>query len=471
MINLKQYRRLFHFLRNDIFKFGRAFGFPEPSPQQREVLEEIQKNLGNPTFLAVKSGQGVGKTAMETWIGAFRAFRSFMAPTYVTAPTMRQVRDAYIKELSQHLEKADPALKEIWDVQTTRATLFGFRDWGIIGLSANRAENFAGLHHPHMSFIADEGSGIERDIIETIFGTLTNHDRLFLTCGNPTRRDCSFFDFFSSMANYFTALFTFNCEDAPDFIVDKTNLRRMEEIYGRDSDVYRVRVLGEFPTQDPNSVMNSDDLFKCAEVDVVTALNNFTKYANKSMQRRQFGIDFARFGSDRSVIYRRSGLALVEAATFAKTEPDVVVARAFEMQKRAGWEDKQCVYVPDAGGMGQGIMHVFYRAHKQVTEFHNGGTAYDSKVYFDRMTEAMFELAELVKHHAISIPKDPHLIRELSTRQYFIAGGKNGKGRIKLESKDEYLRRGGGEESPDRADACALAYYPYVFTGARVAKR
>lgn len=419
----------------------------------------------------VAQGIHVHNTAMETWVGSFRAFRSFMAPTYVTAPTMRQVRDAYIKELSQHLEKADPVLKGVWDVQTTRATLFGFRDWGIIGLSAAKAENFAGLHHPHMSFIADEGSGLERDIVETIFGTLTNHDRLFLTCGNPTRRDCAFFDFFNSMSAYFTSLFTFNCEEAPDFIVDKSNLRRMEDIYGRDSDVYRVRVLGEFPTQDPNSVMSSDDLYECAKIDVVTALSNFAKYAPRNMQRRQFGIDFARFGSDRSVIYRRSGLALVEAATFAKTEPDVVVARAFEMQKRAGWGDSECVFVPDAGGMGQGVMHVFYRAGKKVNEFHNGGTAYDAKQYYDRITEAMFELGALAKHRAISIPNDPHLIRELSTRQYHIASGKTGAGRIKLESKEEYKRRGGGEESPDRADACALAFYPHVFTGARVATR
>jgi len=471
MINLKTYKRVFHHLRNDIYKFGTAFGFPEPSHHQRKVLDDIQGNLGNPTFIAVKSGQGVGKTLVETWIAAFRAFRSFMAPTYVTAPTMRQVKDVFIKELALHLEKADPSLRRIWDIQTQRASLFGFRDWGVIGLSAARNENIAGLHHESMSFIVDEGSGIEPEIMETIFGTLTNHDRLFLTCGNPTRRDGPFYEFFHKQRSTFLSLHTFNCEEAPDYIVDKTNLSRMEDLYGRDSDVYRVRVLGEFPTQDPNSVMNSDDLEKCANLDVATAMMNFKKFAPAGMQSKQFGIDFARFGSDRSVIYRRSGLAVVGSAVFSKTEPDVVVAKSFEMQKSAKWSDNETFYVADAGGMGQGVMHIFHRRGKQILEFQNQSRARASKEYFDRVTEAYFSLGELVKQHAVSIPNDSNLIRELSTRQYHIASGRSGGGRIKLESKEDFKHRGINDSSPDHADAIVLAFYPHATAGARVAVR
>jgi hypothetical protein len=201
---------------------------------------------------------------------------------------------------------------------------------------------------------------------------------------------------------------------------------------------------------------------------VVCSLDSDNMPAN--MPQKAMGIDFARYGDDRSVIYRRSGLAVVEQAMFAKQEPDVVVARAFEMQKRAGWRDKETHYVGDADGIGQGVMSLFYRAQKRIHEFHNGGRAYNSGTYYDAMTEAMFELGALVKNRLIYIPDDSFLIQELSTRQYHIAGGVKGGGKIKLESKEEYKRRT-GEGSPDKADAAAMAFYPYVFSGARVAMR
>lgn len=470
------FERMFRILRHNIFAFGKAFGFPEPTWQQRKVLKEINESQGDPTYISLKSGQGVGKTAMECWVAAWRAFRSYGAPTYVTAPTMRQVKDVFIKELRINLERAEPGLCDFWDIQTTRALLFGHKDWGVIGLSASRAENFQGYHHENMSFVVDEASGVEADIIETIMGTLSQvrpdgspGDRFCLLCGNPNTRDCAFFLCFTYDRENWSC-YTFNAEESP--IVDKENLRRLAELYGRDSDVYRVRVLGEFPLQDPRCVMNSDDLEACSENDPVACAADpkYLDLLHEFMPRKALALDFARYGNDYSVIMRRSGLAVVEMTSFAKTEPDVVVARAFEMQKRAGWPNHACTYIADADGMGQGAMHIFYRGDKQVMEFHNNGKPYDSRTYYDRATEAMFELAHLVKQRAVFIPKDRQLIKELSTRQYATASGVRGGGRLRLESKEDYTRRT-GESSPDRGDAAMMLFYPFAAPKPNVAMK
>jgi len=477
-MSLESFESLYRTLRMSLFAFLRAAGWPEPTHQQRPIYEDVNRAVirNEPYYGAVKSGQGVGKTNLEAGVAAWRSWRCFGAPTYVTAPTMRQCKDVFLKELRLNLERGDPAISGFFDVQATRALIGGKRDWGIICLATTKAENFQGIHHDHMTIEADEGSGVPREIFETIFGTLSQvlkdgrpGDRCFLTCGNPNLRDCAFFDFFNKMRARFTT-YTLNAEESP--IVDQENVRRIIELYGRDSDVYRVRVLGEFPLQDPNCVMNSDDLEACTRVDMLNAAAGLDclQHMPKHMPMCAIGIDFARYGDDRSVIYRRSGLAIVETAVFSKTEPDVVVAKAFEMQKRAGWRDSECHYVCDADGMGQGIMSLFYRANKRIHEFHNGGRAYNSGTYYDAMTEAMFEMAALSKLRTLHIPDDPFLIQELSTRQYHIAGGVRGGGKIKLESKEEYKRRM-GEGSPDKADAAAMVFYPYVFTGARVAIR
>ena len=126
---------------------------------------------------------------------------------------------------------------------------------------------------------------------------------------------------------------------------------------------------------------------------------------------------------------------------------------AFKMQHDHKWKDKDTLYVPDAGGMGQGIMHKFHDANKNVIEFHNGGVAIDSEQFANKITEAWFHMARLVKGRDCNIPNDNRLIQQLSTRRYYT----NRKGKLILETKDEYMKR--GYESPDRGDGCVLSFY------------
>ena len=454
---LKQWRKIYEECRQNIFILCQYLYF-NPTYQQKEILKlvQLERDLSikkRKKRIAVKSGQGPGKTAVSNIVALWRALQYVNSLCQVTAPTMRQAKYVWLSTFRKMLQKSHPILQKFITVTKSDVRIGGsdYPDWGIKLATATKPENFQGVHDERLTFIVDEASGVDRTIIETIKGTLTNPDSLLLMIGNPNTRDCAFFDCFNRFVREWH-IFTMNAEESP--IVDKENIRKLEEEFGRDSDVFRVRVLGEFPYMDPNCVISSEDLWKCVE-------NDPYKAVKAALGEFRFGIDLARFGDAESVIYRRSGYAVVENRIFVKKDPNDVVDIAFEMQKKAGWENDKCLYVVDAGGMGQGVMRNFYKTDRRVMEFHTEGTAFDNQ-YANKMTEAFFHISKLAKGGILYLPNDYRLIQQLSSRLYFI----NKKGKIILETKKEYVDR--GYESPDRADAFAMCFYPNAAAGSNL---
>jgi hypothetical protein len=462
----RKFEEAYRKIREDIFALCEALNF-SPTWQQRQLLQAVMdaKHGRTSNWIACKSGQGPGKTTVSAIIAIWRCLQNVDALTIVTAPTMRQCRDVWLVEARRRLEAADPWLSRWFNVTKTKIEIGGRPDWGVKLVTATREENAQGYHQENMTVICEEASGIPRELITQFKGTLSNPDALLIQIGNPNTRDCDFFTCFNMMRDRWNC-FTFNAEDtARDYpgIVSPQRNSDLEREFGRDSDVYRIRVLGEFPHTDPNCVLSSEDLEPCTERSDILRCAQMPRNGVES-PAKQFGIDFARFGGDESVLYRRSGQAIVEWERFAHTEPARVVDLAFRQQVEARWRNASCWYVADAGGMGQGIMHRFHDAEKQIVEFHNGGKATE-RDYANKITQAWFHFARKVRAGDACIPKDPRLIEQLSTRQYFT----DLKGRLILEKKDDYIKR--GHDSPDRADAIVLGFWDDVEAVANLTHR
>lgn len=440
----------YEYIKADIFRFCDMMHFT-PTWQQAELLECVQRGDKQ---IAVRSGQGPGKTTVTVVVALWRCLQAENAMTVLTAPTMRQCREVWLAEARKLLPKADPILQRLIDVTQTKIQIAGNPDWGVKTVTANREENAQGFHDPNMTIIGEEGSGIPRKIIEQFEGTASNPNSLFLLIGNPNTRDCYFFDAFHGKKAQWTGLH-WNAEETPEsaFFTHERNWK-LEEQYGRDSDIYRIRVLGEFPKTDPDCVIGSEQL------EIVTDIRRMRDAALRRTLdgrfARQFGLDFARKGGDESTMFRRSGEAIVQWDRWAHREPSDAVLEAFKWQKIAGWTNEDCIYVPDATGMGQGVLHMFYDKNKRVLEFHNHGRAADTAKYENRVTEAWFGLRDKVKAGTPYIPNDPMLLQQLTTRRYYMTR----KGKLCLESKDEYMDR--GHESPDRADGLVMCMYDQI---------
>lgn len=431
-----------------------------PTFYQEKVLRDIQAGH---TQVAVVSGQGPGKTKLVTAAATWRTFRAWKAMTVLTAPSLRQCKDVFLAECQRTLDGAHPVLQRFIEVTKSKVNFGGVRDWDIKIATATEAANIAGYHQNNMTFILEEAQGIAQSIVETIEGTLTNLDCQMIAIGNPTTRNCAFAGFFDDEE---WEQHRFDTEiDAPILAESKDPVHRelglglmarnarLLKKYGRDSTPYRVRVKGEFPPADPNCIISAEDLWACTKTNPVEA-------AMANPKQKSFGTDLAAFGGDESVIYQVQGLAVLNSWIKQEIDPADVVKHSFRMQAQMGWRNRDCVHVFDVGGMGAGVRHLYYqREEGRFHAFSHNGTARDSKEFSDRISEAFFHVADLVRTRRLYIPPDRKLIKQLSSRQYEL----DTKSKIRVESKKMYrqrmIREGQSGESPDRSDAFVMAFY------------
>ncbi len=452
-------------VRDDIFRLCQAMRF-RPNHLQRALFEQVQREVHGPRGerrkrIAVKSGQGPGKTAASVVVSLYLLLQAKDTLGVLTAPSLRQCKDIWMQEAMRLMERADPMLRRIVDVRTTRIEICGRRTWGMVIATAIRAENLQGYHQTRLFFIVDEASGVKGEIFETIKGTVSNEDSLVLAIGNPNKRSCPFYDFFYKDRELWHC-HTWNAEEVPER-VSPSNIAKLEREYGRDSDYFRIRVLGEFPYADPNSILDADDVLACMSNDPIKVAAR----VDLTAVPRAISYDFARFGGDENVVMARSGLAVIDWKVFTRgtVDPSKAVRHGFAIQHTLGWADNDCWHIPDATGMGQGLMHLYHEAKKQVHEF--VFNARPSKPdYKDKITEAWFCLRSLIRERAPYLPPDDELRRQLTSRVYFV----DGRGKIVVESKEDYMGRG-YEFSPDRADAAVLLFYDKMMGETRVSGR
>jgi len=448
-------------LSEDIYKFCEALNF-DPTDQQKEVLDAAQMaaNGKGPRKIAIKSGKGTGKTAASAAIDMWWEFRHPQSKTIIGGPKLQQLKDQWIREIRNHVERADPLIKDIFNVMRTKVELFGDPLWCIELVTAVSPDKAHGYHDENLCIIIDEASGVSREIMSAFKSTITNENHLFLVQGNPTTRDSAFFDCFNSLKRFWKT-FTFNSEDSP--IVPKWRNEEIAEEYGYDSDFYRMAVLGEFPKVDPDCVISDEQLEAISKQALFADCIRMPRSATQP-PAKQFGTDFAAMGDDESVTYRRSGNAIVEWEAYSHMWPTEVAAKSWMMAHEAGWRNEQCTYVIDATGMGSGVAGNYAAANKQMYLFHNGGTS-SSPVYGNKITQAYFHFASLAKALKCYVPFDRRLFHQLSSRRYF----PNKKGKLIIEPKDLYIAR--GFDSPDRAEACVMTFFDQVEAQAQLASR
>lgn len=460
--------RIYADFRDDIHRLCWWLEF-KPTPQQADLLDAV--GAGN-LRVACKSGQGPGKTTCSAVVGLWWTMQYEDTLTLITAPSMKQCREIWLAEVRRRLRPAHRLLRKF--IQPTKSQVYfgGSRhpNWKCLPITAATPEAFQGFHEDHLNAIVEEASGMASEILVALQGTVSNTrseytpdatEGAVLMIGNPTKREGPFFDAFNSQRHEWKTL-TFNAEESP--IVSRRNIERIAREFGRTSDVYRVRVLGEFPSMDPRGIISVEDLDACTRTKLKVALAAAGGASSKFM-----GIDYARQGGDETVAYRRLGGAVLEWKFWPKNrdfEPADAVRETFLWQLRAGWSDEECVYVVDASGMGQGVLHLYRDAHKEHFEFHNQGRAREGRIYSDKITEAWFNVARLARDRGMLIPDDPILIQQLSDRHYTI----DKDGLVAVESKDDYMKRT-EKGSPDRADAFVMAFYGEIAVPGRVAQK
>jgi len=416
-----------------------------PDKWQEEALQAI----GTQPRISVRSGHGVGKTAFEAWCVSWFLFTRPFPKIPCTAPTQQQLFDILWPELSKWLKRS-PLLDELFEWQKTKVVMKEMPErWFATARTASKPENMAGFHEEHLLFICDEASGIDDSIYETIEGALTTTDAKLILCGNPTKNSGIFKrSFFEDRELYWTK--KVSCFDAAR-VADEYSQRLIKQ-YGMDSDVVRVRVLGEFPKAEP------DGLIPLELVEAAMMRDADMEADPETML--EIGADIARFGDDETIIVPRIGGKVLGLHHFTKQDLMTTCGKVLSIAKGAmkDYAKPHATIRVDDDGVGGGVTDRLREViledglNIDVIACHNGGRANDKEHYANWVTEQWCGLKERLVDGDISLPQDDELAAQLSTRKYSI----NSRDQIILEDKKSYKKR--IHRSPDRADALVLAF-------------
>ena len=432
----------------------------EPDDWQKNALMDLAEN----PKVAVKSGQGVGKTGMEA-VCLLWFLCCFPYPRIVaTAPTKQQLHDVLWSEVSKWLSKS-PLLSKILKWTKTYIYMVGNeKRWFAVARTATKPENMQGFHEDNMLFIVDEASGVADPIMEAILGTLSGENNKLLMCGNPTRTSGTFYDAF----NVDRAIY--RCHTVSSVDSNRTNKKNIESLirkYGRDSNVVLVRVFGEFPKQEDDVFIILSLVEHCCMLDLPDDV---------LINRISFGVDVARYGSDETVIAKNVDGKISLPVSFRGQSLMTTVGKIVQLYRQTiadfpEYRGKIYVNIDDCG-LGGGVtdrleevkheekltrmeivpVNAAAKVPEDVVEVGNGNVkACD---LYENMTSYLWGIVrEKMRSGILMIENDSDLIGQFSCRKYKLTS----RGKIVLESKEEMKKR--GISSPDRADAVVLSCY------------
>lgn len=430
---------------------------PQAGPRtwQNEINQAIGDHLQNPAtrfqplMIAIASGHGIGKSAEIGMLLNWGMSTCEDCKVIVTAGTGTQLSTKTVPEVQKWFRLAINA--HWWDISATSIRVkdpnhqanwrTDFITWNI-----QKPEAFAGMHNirKRIIIVIDEASSIERIIFEVIEGALTDEDTeiIVVAFGNPTRNTGSFYDAITQANRWIKRQIDSRTVEG----TNKTLLDAQIKEWGEDSDRARVRIRGEFPRGGSTQFITGD---------LVAGARKRVVQGHESMAVI-LAVDVARFGDNRSVIFRRQG-RLSEycggkaKAVFYGMDTQVLGGRVQEAIDR----EKPDAVVIDGDGIG-GAVYDFLKARgydrkTTLVEFHGGYGANDPDKYLNRRAEIWGDMRDWLPGG--QIPDDPEMDTDLTGPDY---GYHPTRGCLALETKDEMRSR--GVDSPDLGDALAMTF-------------
>lgn len=417
----------------------------EPDAWQAEALREWAREDCN--RLALKACKGPGKTTVLAWMILIFLLTRYESKVVATSISKENLADNLWSELAKWMQRS-PEIQAsfVWTktrIQHKRNNNWfaTARAWSKSANPQQQADTLAGFHADHMMFVCDESGGYPQAIMATAEAVLASGKECkIVQAGNPTHlegplyRACTV-----DRALWYVVTITGdpdNPKRSPRIKIEWA--RQQIATYGRDNPWVKVNVLGEFPPASINALLGAEEVEAAMARDYQPQIYDFSQ--------KRLGIDVARFGDDRTVIFPRQGLAAFKPVTMRNARTTDIAARV--MRAREAW-GSELQLIDDTGHWGHGVIDQLIVAGCPVVPVVFNDKAISSR-YANRRAEMWIEMSEAVKR-GLWLPQVPELIGELITPTYTFTNGK-----FLLEDKDQVKERLG--RSPDLADALAITF-------------
>jgi len=426
-------------VENDPLLFVTDVLLAKPEPQQIEALEAFRRH----SHVAIRAAHDQGKTALLAWIGWFFLTTRIPCKIPVAANTQDQLRDVTWSELMKWGRLLPAPLLAQYDIGLERIALRHMpEDCFMVARTASKSnpEALQGFHSENLLFLLEEASGMEDIIFEIASGAMSSKGASALMIGNPNKSQGYFARAFKEGRWLWHCLHwpwranPWSSENYPD---------QMAREYGAHSNVYKVRVQGDFPTSEDNAVIGLDlvEAAVARDVDVTSG------------RAVVWGLDIARFGDDRCALVKRRGNHVIERSK---------VWRHRDLMETCGIVSRDYFETPegikpssingDVIGIGAGVIDRLREIGLPVFGINVGETSSEPERYMRLRDELWMKAREWFMARDCKIPNDPALISDLVGPSYKLLST----GKLQVEPKDEMKKR--GIMSPDVADAFCLTF-------------
>ena len=427
--------------QNDPVKFVQEMLGAEPFDYQKEFLREV----ASPTRrLSVKSGHGTGKSTTASWAMLWFLLLKYPCKVVVTAPTSSQLFDAMFAELKRWIKELPREIQGLLNVKSDRVELVAAPAEAFISCRTARAENageaLAGVHSDNVLLVIDEASGVPEVVFEASAGSMSSVNATTVMLSNPTRSSGTFFESHNRMRHSWWTR-TWSCEDSP--LVADEFIDEMRERYGETSSAFLVRVMGEFPLADDDTIIPFHLVESAQHRDI-----------EESPETSQiWGLDVARMGSDKTALCKRTGSVVTDIKSWGGLDLMQTVGRVkAEYDALEVWEQDNLEILIDSIGQGAGVFDRCQELGMPVRAVNVSESPSMKETYLNLRAELWFRMKAWLENRTCKIPQNDRLLSELTSLKYTFTSS----GKIKAESKQELKKR--GFNSPDLADCLALTF-------------
>lgn len=432
-----------------------CFGY-EPDHWQLEAFRafDVPPSASDPQSqrIALQACAGPGKTRVLATIG-WKFLLCHGGPDahpngYALSISGDNLKDNLWKEFAV-LRNASPIIQAAFEWTSEKVFAKDHPEtWWIKARSYSKSADpetqgnaLSGLHAKNILYLPDEAGEIHPAVLRKAEQGLSNCQwGKIVMAGNPTSTTGALYHAAANQAAMWTVIRINGDPDDPNRSprIDIEWARTQIAAYGRDNPWVQAYILGQFPAGGLNTLLTPDE--------VRTAMSRNPTPEQYEWAQRRLGIDVARFGDDRTVIFPRQGICAFRPLILRKLRTDFITAQVLNVKRKF---QSEIDFIDDTGHWGHGVVDGLLSAGQGAQAIIFSDPAINPR-YFNRRTEMLFGMADWVKDRG-ALPNMPELIEELTHQTYGFKGGK-----ILCTEKD--LIKATLGRSPDLADALALTW-------------
>lgn len=419
---------------------------------QKQVLLSVRDNRRT----SVTACHAIGKTYLTANAAVWFLMAHPNACVLLTAPTYRQVSEVLWRAIGGLYEKAKQRGCPLGGKFYSEPKWELGKEWFMLGFSPQHPEKAQGFHAPYILIILDEASGIPDGVFGALRGIMASGHVRLLMLGNPNKPAGEFHKSFEASRHMYKT-FQVSAWDTPNlkhlrescgvdsdgkltkwgesaegrkkrlqilraaepvqpWLVQAIYVADMEEEFGWDSDIYRVRVLGQFPQGSPDQLVPLHLIMEATyRWDDLPENQRWWKNRQNFSGLPVSALDVARFGSAESVWTGR--LDHVFAPQVCWTGLDTVQLSHAAAAEITRYDTR--INRVDADGLGGGPFDQLSRMVLGVQEFRGGTTdGVNTERFANLRAQGFWGLRERYFEGRIAHMGDDRLIGQIASMRY-----------------------------------------------------